>query len=295
MTAFLFGDEGEGPYVSREEWRTFLASLQTWKPQVSPNDAQYLTAAPNDSLTAERVGVSSPTILVDYGTAGQAKWHANQAAFGAGYMMGAAFSEDGNDGPPGRDGTIGVNGAPGPQGAAVPGPAGLDGEDAFEWAIPGVKGDKGDAGPSALLAVNRYAPATNTTFSTTSTTVADMDTTNMVVTFTAPASGKVIVRLSAYADISSNAQQYFWCLRDTSPALISGASLGAFRGTDGNPYSGSIYITGLTPSASVTYRWAHGVTGGATGRVIAGPGVTSGTVSTSNMFQPAVMEVFAAP
>jgi hypothetical protein len=160
------------------------------------------------------------------------------------------------------------------------------GATAAEWAAA--------SGGGGLLAITKYAPATNTIFSTTSTSLADLDTTNLSITFTVPSSGKVIVRLSAYADNSSSAQQYFWALRTTAPALVSGASVGPNRDTNGQTQTGDIYITGLTPAASVTYRWAHGITGGATGRVIAGPGVTSSTVSTSDMFQPAIMQVWTA-
>lgn len=146
-----------------------------------------------------------------------------------------------------------------------------------------------------LLAVKQYAPATTTIFSTTSSTVADLDTTNLAITFTAPASGNVLVTLTGYADNSSNITQYFWLLRNTGGTIITSATLGPNRDPNGVVQSGSMYVTGLTAGTSYTYRWAHGITGGATGRMICGPGVTSSTVSVTNMFMPAIMEVWSAP
>lgn len=148
--------------------------------------------------------------------------------------------------------------------------------------------------PGKLLAIKSYKPAANTTISTTSTTLTALDTTNLAVTFTVPASGNVICKLNCYADISTNAQFYTWGLLDGSAALVSGVAIGPVRIADGGPHCGSMYISGLTPGASVTFRWAHAVTGGATGRVIIGPGVTS-TTWTSSMFMPALMEVWTAP
>ncbi len=148
-------------------------------------------------------------------------------------------------------------------------------------------------GSGGLLAYTSYAPASNTVVSTTSTTLADLDATNLQITFTVPSTGHVLVKLTAYTDLSVSTQQYFWGLRDGS-GLVSGSAGGAFRSVDGMVAASSFVITGLTPSASLTWKWAHGVTGGATGRTIYGPG-TQATVSTSGNFMPAIMEVWTAP
>lgn len=146
----LLGLEFDGEYDPRvrAELEQLLASLQVWQAKVPSNDAEYLVAAASDDLSAERVGVNSPTILVDYGTANQVKWHANQAAFAAGYMMGGGGGEEGSDGPPGRDGAPGATGSGGPAGAVGPPTIGLvlDGEDGDPFGWPGPMGPTGAAG-----------------------------------------------------------------------------------------------------------------------------------------------------
>ena len=45
----------------------------------APKDAQYLVAASDSTLTAERVTTDSPTVEWDHATAGQAKAHVSSA------------------------------------------------------------------------------------------------------------------------------------------------------------------------------------------------------------------------
>jgi hypothetical protein len=141
---------------------------------------------------------------------------------------------------------------------------------------------------SGLLAVNQYAPATTTIFSTTSATRADVDATNMVVTFTAPASGNVLVRLSTWADIGTANVLYF-SLRESTSNL--GYPVMVLRGATQQVYAAAaIYLTGVS-AGSHTYKWAFATDGtGTAGRIIVGQSAGTGT-----QFGPGVMEVWAAP
>lgn len=149
--------------------------------------------------------------------------------------------------------------------------------------VPGVGG-----GSTGLLAVSQYAPATRALYTTASATFADVDATNMKVTFTAPASGNVLVRLCAYGDLAL-ANWYYWSLRESTSNL--GTPVLVFRGSEGGYRSAAIYLTGLS-AGSHTLKWSHATdgTGGQNGRVWAGAGNSSGQES-----GPAVMEVWAAP
>src|SRR5262245_15470035 len=137
----------------------------------------------------------------------------------------------------------------------------------------------------APLAVITYAPST-TTKSSSSATFADADSTNLAITFTVPASGKVMVRLIAFGDVSVDGNQYRWSLREGSTDLSVGGTV--VRGTSGYMLVLDIFISGLTPNDSKTYKWSHAClqTPAATGRFFAGPGGAD--------FPPATMEVWAA-
>lgn len=54
-------------------WALFIQSLQNASNGGAPNDAQYLVAATNSDLTAERVATTTATVAWDFATAGQAK------------------------------------------------------------------------------------------------------------------------------------------------------------------------------------------------------------------------------
>jgi hypothetical protein len=151
----------------------------------------------------------------------------------------------------------------------------------------------GGAPSSGLLAIHQYAPASNTIFSTSSSTWADIDATNLIVTPTIPASGSVLVRLTAYCDLSTSVQEYFWALRSGS-SNITGSGGVATRSADGFCVSVAFMLTGLTPAATPSWKWAHAASGGATGRLFAGPGLNAGTASTSAGVSPATMEVWSA-
>jgi len=145
-------------------------------------------------------------------------------------------------------------------------------------------GGGGGGGGTGLLQVNAYNPGTLATYTTTSATDADVDATNMAVTFTVPTSGRVLVRLSAMTYNFANTLAHTWTIRSGSTTVAKRQQSYVQTGNPiGFPGSASFYITGLTAGASVTYKWGHFVDAGGNGRTYAGGAVG-----------PAVMEVWEA-
>lgn len=128
---------------------------------------------------------------------------------------------------------------------------------------------EGSGGSGGLLA---YTYAATGSFQTASTTVVDADAT-LTVTFTAPTSGKVLVRLTAFTQTMSSgnmtAQSYIWAIREGTTQL---ASESVFYNQSGGPVTRSsvpMALTGLT-AGSHTFKWAHYVSGGIGGRMDGG-------------------------
>jgi len=146
-------------------------------------------------------------------------------------------------------------------------------------------------GSSGLLAVHAYGPASAAIYTTTSTSMADVDATNMAVTFTAPASGNVLVRLSAWADVTPTNQDEYWGLRESTTNLTGSMGI-IMRAQNPAPQAFvtyTVYLTGVS-GGSHTYKWSFGTSaGGGTARIVAGDG------SAIAKFAPAIMEVWAAP
>lgn len=146
------------------------------------------------------------------------------------------------------------------------------------------------AGASGLLAITAYKPASVTIYETTSTTLADVDATNMSVTFTAPASGNVLVRLSAYSDYNDvNSSEAFWGLRESTTDL-AGSVTRVLRVAELGYLSVAMYISGIG-AGSHTYKWSYAIaSGGQKNRII----IQDGSVAI-NKWGPGIMEVWAAP
>lgn len=119
-------------------------------------------------------------------------------------------------------------------------------------------------GSAVPLAVISYGPATAATVSTTSATLVDIDATNLAVTFTVPTSGKVLVTLNAWST-GGNTSTYQWGLRNGTTPVV-GADHGINYNTPNTPIrqTALMYITGLTPGASLTWKWAHRLSFGST-------------------------------
>lgn len=125
-------------------------------------------------------------------------------------------------------------------------------------------------GLGKLLAYTDYRPASDSTLSTTSLSYADVDATNMAVTFTAPPSGKVVVDLTAYCATSSSAVTQFWALRNGS-TTVTGSETGVVASAQALRAAPSLLITGLTPGTSYTYKWAWKLGQAGTGYMYVGP------------------------
>lgn len=143
------------------------------------------------------------------------------------------------------------------------------------------------SGGSGMLAIKQWLPGTVTVVSTSSSTFADIDSTNLKITFVAPASGNVMFGLSAFCD-TDNSQIYAWRLYDGSSQ--QGQITGVSRAGQGTTVSAWIYVSGLTPGNTYTdWKWQHAQYVSGTGRVVvdqAGGGTG---------FPPATMIVMAAP
>lgn len=116
-------------------------------------------------------------------------------------------------------------------------------------------------GVGGLLATKTYGPAVNENKSTSSATLTDVDATNLAVTFTVPASGKVLVRLSGFVTGGATTT-YSWGLREGSTTVAEqqvcyNQQQAVLR------LSSQLLVTGLTPGASLTYKWAHRLAFGA--------------------------------
>ncbi len=137
-----------------------------------------------------------------------------------------------------------------------------------------------------LLATKVYNPAVAAYVSTASATPADLDATNLAVSFTAPPSGRVLVRMTTRVSVAANTD-LLWNLREGS-SDVAGTS--AIIHYIANQYGGErishvCEISGLTPGTTKTYKWGHAR--GSGGACETGMGGTAG---------PAVMEVWdAAP
>lgn len=119
------------------------------------------------------------------------------------------------------------------------------------------------SGSSALLGSVYYNPGSaGTTAGITSTTLTVLDATNITITFTAPASGNVVIKGSAtvYFNIGAAIGWVHMGLVDGSNATVTGSteSIGFANGTSfqGARPAYSFKETGLTPGNSYTRRLA---------------------------------------
>lgn len=159
----------------------------------------------------------------------------------------------------------------------------------YWWQDDGTWVTPTSSGSAELLAIKSYNPNPAVSVTNGTTTEADVDATNLVITFTAPASGKVIVRLCAACNLAG-ATAVIWILRTTAGVIVPG-SRSQVTGTATWTRPGyAALITGLTPSASYTWRWGFHVSADtATATIAYGDNPAS-----TNPRGPAVMEVWAA-
>ena len=154
-------------------------------------------------------------------------------------------------------------------------------EDGWDYDTPSSGG-----GGGAPLAVVVYNPGSQTVLSTTSTSYVDASAANLVITFTAPASGTVFVVLEAVADVAADGERVSFILRDAS-GNVSGTGRVAGRTANGQRIRTAIRITGLTSGTSYTYKWGIATSNAAfAARLLTGGG--------DSLWGPAQMEVYEA-
>ena len=153
---------------------------------------------------------------------------------------------------------------------------------------PTIKDFDASGGGTGLIGLTQYNPASNITLTTTSTSFVDVDATNLVVGFTGPPSGKVLVRLSSLGQgpSSSGSNNWWWNLRDSvgnvtdSEVYISNYAGTAMR------WHASIMVAGLTAGSAYSWKWGWRINSAGTATLY--PGRTAGTPQ-----GPMVMEVWA--
>lgn len=113
------------------------------------------------------------------------------------------------------------------------------------------------------LASTRYNPAAVATTTASSTALTDLDSALLSVSFTAPASGKVQVDLSATVKGSAAATRSYWGLR-SGTAEVPESLIMVHEGTVPARATASIIVTGLTAGQNYTYKWAAAASTGTT-------------------------------
>ena len=116
-----------------------------------------------------------------------------------------------------------------------------------------------------LIAVTSYAQDSDTDYTTTSTSFVDVDTDNLKVTFTAPSSGNVIVRVNAIIAGSNSSHNLYFNLRE-SGSDIAGTSHGGAPSSSTQGFAQQAfdcYLTGLsagTHTLTLGYRTDNAAT-----------------------------------
>lgn len=134
---------------------------------------------------------------------------------------------------------------------------------------PGTWADiSGGGGASPLLAI----ATSTTTFSTANQTLTDVDATNLAPTVTVPASGKLLVQMTAMCTIVTQDGQ--WGLRDGSNTVLKAATIVIrYTNTLTTMVTWQVELTGLTPG-SLQVKWGACVDGASGSIAFFGNGAT---------------------
>jgi hypothetical protein len=135
-----------------------------------------------------------------------------------------------------------------------------------------------------LLGYTAYAAGSDSALHTqNSNTMTDMDAANVLVTFTAPSSGNVLIRASVLHGSTSSAGDLYWGLvENTTTVATQYLSHPVGTGITIRMHA-TFIVTGLTPGHSYTYKLAHRVT------------ADSATAYTGPNYGPALLEVWRLP
>lgn len=135
-------------------------------------------------------------------------------------------------------------------------------------------------GERGLLATISRSGTENTDATASS---ADVDAAELVVEFTVPESGRVVVILHGWAEVTN---KLYWGLREASSDVAGTYRAVLNVNADGQLVTARILVTGLTPGDAKTWKWAHKVSSVSTVQRIRSDDGTN--------YAPAVMEVWAA-
>lgn len=188
------------------------------------------------------------------------------------------LASKGDPGQQGPAGPAGPQGAQGPQG--IPGASGTGGGGALATTV---------LSPSPVVAVG--VPAAPTGYSTAGWIDVASDA---IITFVAPASGRVLVEIEAGASATSGVYPV-WGIRDvTTGTMVARAE--ATRSTVRMRVGVTLYMSGLVPGTSYTYGLAVGATTGSaiTSAVTYGDASTNMGGAPTNAPGPLIMRVTPA-
>lgn len=134
-------------------------------------------------------------------------------------------------------------------------------------AVTTVEGSSSGGSGSGIIALTAYNPATITTLTTTSQTSVDVDATNLAVTFTAPANGKVLVRLTALIQQTASSSSTDFTLREGTTTIQDREVMAS---SAEEMISTVFIVTGLTSGSSHTYKWGWWTGSANTAKLFAG-------------------------
>lgn len=148
-----------------------------------------------------------------------------------------------------------------------------------------------------LLGAKNYDPASAVTKSTASLlAMTALDTTNLRITFTAPQSGSVLVRLKCIVHGATTYPQILLGVMESTAVIGRSAGIGANKVTNVSTaqwgHEATFIVKGLTPSGSYTWDAAYAVQ-----LVIASTGIKYGgpnDTTTNNAFGAFVFEIWGA-
>ena len=126
-----------------------------------------------------------------------------------------------------------------------------------------------NAGQILALAELRHA-TTDTTLSTSSTTFTDLDATNLVVTFTVPSSGAVLLSQTGVTRTSGTSLSVRFNARD-SVGNVAGTEVAATVNSNRVGVVVLRSVSCLTPGAVLTWKWGWRVSASGTGTILHGP------------------------
>lgn len=143
---------------------------------------------------------------------------------------------------------------------------------------------------SATLALVRYAPGVTQQYTTTSTTPSAIDTTNLTVSFVAPASGNVAIVLEAGGFASGGNANLWWGVGVHGGGVVLNTMVFITRHALADRRRATVKVTGLTPGNSYQYDWYFG-SDSAGNSVGTNAGVATNPLTNTN--GPAFMKVLA--